>query len=141
MSAHTSTAEIFELSELHEADLLRRAEKITLKLPTPLAEVVFRHHHRAPARHLGESFHAAHEQARQRITALDFPQEITCQRGQRIAGRMIPRNMEKNILADEARAWNHSALAGALWENGFRASRAIAMAENFAAHDKKPCAE
>ncbi len=56
--------------------------------------------------------------------------EITVERGQRARETAIPDNMRENFAADEARAWAHSDLAGALWESGFRASRAIKLAEN-----------
>jgi hypothetical protein len=53
---------------------------------------------------------------------------VTVERGQRARETEIPANMRANFAADEARAWAHSNLAGALWELGFRASRAIQLA-------------
>jgi hypothetical protein len=52
-------------------------------------------------------------------------------RGSRRERENIPPNMLPRFLASEARAWAHSTLAGALWESGVRASRAIRMAENY----------
>lgn len=49
-------------------------------------------------------------------------------RGARRGWQEIPPNMLPRYLESEARAWSHSPLAGALWEIGFRASRAIALA-------------
>ena len=49
-------------------------------------------------------------------------------RGTRAAGPNIPPNMRARLREAEARAWSHSTLAGYLWENGERASRAIALA-------------
>jgi hypothetical protein len=79
---NSSTAEIFNLSEIHEADLI---ERDTTKHP---------------------------------------------RRGLRISSTTIPANMLANMLASEARAWSHSPLAGALWEIGFRASRAISLSNS-----------
>lgn len=47
------------------------------------------------------------------------------------------------MKADEARAWDHSDLAGVLWEHGLRATRAIAWAriqlwESYATLTVKP---
>lgn len=50
-------------------------------------------------------------------------------RGSRRASSAIPANMLAAFIASEARAWSHSPLAGALWEAGLRASRAIELAE------------
>jgi len=55
---------------------------------------------------------------------------VTVERGQRSRETDIPENMRENFAADEARAWSHSPLAGALWEIGFRASRAIALSDS-----------
>lgn len=52
-------------------------------------------------------------------------------RGHRLRGPTVPRNMVPRMSADEGRAWAHSPFAGALWEYGFSASRAIACAEKF----------
>lgn len=61
---------------------------------------------------------------------------ISASRGQRITGTSVPSNLVHKIKADEARAWAHSDLAGVLWEQGLRASRAIAWArsQEWAAH-------
>ena len=103
--------------------------KKTIPLPRHLAAALFRSQHPTPSRHLGDSFHAAHDLAMRRLEAGDFPREITGTRGQRIAGTIVPANMLDNMQRDEARAWSHSDLAGLLWENGFRASRAIELAD------------
>jgi len=52
-------------------------------------------------------------------------------RGARRAWQEIPSNMLPRYMESEARAWNHSPLAGALWEMGFRGSRAIAISDSF----------
>lgn len=51
-------------------------------------------------------------------------------RGSRAAGPNIPPNMRERLRESEARAWEHSTLAGHLWEAGERASRAIALASS-----------
>lgn len=62
---------------------------------------------------------------------------VTVERGQRARHADIPTNMRENFAADEERAWSHSDLAGVLWEIGFRASRAIALAENKCCNTEK----
>ena len=52
------------------------------------------------------------------------------QRGERRRRGNIPANMAAAFLASEQRAWDHSPMAGMLWESGVRASRAISIAEN-----------
>lgn len=61
---------------------------------------------------------------------LELPGSVTVERGQRARETAIPANMLANFAADEARAWAHSDLAGALWESGFRASRSIKLADS-----------
>lgn len=104
--------------------------KTTIPLPEALALTVARFQNPTPSRRLGGSFHEAHFEECKRIAAGDFLREITITRGQRLASTIIPANMLAPMQASEARAWSHSPLAGALWEIGFRASRAIALAEN-----------
>ena len=58
-------------------------------------------------------------------------------RGDRRGCTDIPANMLEPYHASEARAWSHSPLAGGLWESGFRASRAIKIAEE----QNKHCTE
>lgn len=52
-------------------------------------------------------------------------------RGHRRSGPAIPPNMKERMAADEARAWSHSSLAGALWEAGIRYGLAAATAEKY----------
>jgi hypothetical protein len=56
----------------------------------------------------------------------------TVRRGHRRAVVAIPANMARAYATGEARAWRHSPLAGALWEAGTRAARAIALADDCA---------
>lgn len=51
-------------------------------------------------------------------------------RGARRRGESVPANMAAAVLESEARAWNHSPMAGMLWESGVRAARAITWAES-----------
>ena len=53
-------------------------------------------------------------------------QTIAATRGTRRAS--MPANMARKAAADEARAWDHSDLAGILWEHGIRSTRAITWA-------------
>lgn len=64
--------------------------------------------------------------------AENLPRELSTSPGIRRYRDEIPPNMLPSFLAGQARAWEHSALAGILWECGLRASRAIALAENHA---------
>jgi len=60
-------------------------------------------------------------------------------RGWRKSRPEVPANMLQRMAVDEARAWSHSASAGALWESGWRLSRAIAAAEKIAADQNNCC--
>lgn len=55
---------------------------------------------------------------------------ITAKRGERIMRTDAPVNMLCRLLTSERIAWDHSNLAGVLWEMGFRASRAIQLSNN-----------
>ena len=55
---------------------------------------------------------------------------ITAKRGERIMRTDAPINMQCRLLASERIAWDHSNLAGILWEMGFRASRAMQLSNN-----------
>ena len=50
-------------------------------------------------------------------------------RGSRRAASTVPANMQEHFIARENAAWNHSPLAGALWELGLRSARAIALSD------------
>jgi hypothetical protein len=54
----------------------------------------------------------------------------TVTRGHRRRLITIPPNMAARYTAGESAAWNHSPLAGALWEAGTRSARAILLSEN-----------
>jgi hypothetical protein len=63
------------------------------------------------------------------------------QRGTRAAGVSIPPNMRARLAQAEARAWEHSTLAGALFELGMRASLAISTAAQYLSESQnKGCA-
>lgn len=55
---------------------------------------------------------------------------IAAKRGERIMRTDAPVNMQCRLLTSERIAWDHSNLAGVLWEMGFRASRAIQLSNN-----------
>jgi hypothetical protein len=79
---------------------------------------------------------------RMKPTPLQFLALHPPARGSRRQRENIPANMIRRFLDGEARAWKHSTLAGALWETGVRASRAIATAEKFfSAPQNKSCAD
>lgn len=59
----------------------------------------------------------------------ELPRSLSAARGDRIAAAAMPPNMLAQAKASEAKAWNHSPLAGILWEHGFRASIACQLAE------------
>lgn len=60
-----------------------------------------------------------------------MPATLSATRGQRQASTPIPDNKREPFQASQDCAWNHSAAAGVLWENGFRCSRAVKLAEEF----------
>lgn len=61
---------------------------------------------------------------------IDCRGSITAKRGERIMRTDAPVNMQCRLLTSERVAWDHSHLAGVLWEMGFRASRAIQLSNN-----------
>lgn len=104
----------------------------TVKLPPHIARVILRRRASAGlSQCLGDSFRSPAE----KLLALaagpeeTLPAELLVVRGARIASTIVPRNMLANLRASEAKAWEHSDLAGALWEHGFRASIACQLAE------------
>lgn len=66
-------------------------------------------------------------------------------RGSRIAElarrARLPSNMRAAMHASESTAWNHSPQAGALWESGFRASRACKLSEKYCCTVSDPVAD
>lgn len=58
-----------------------------------------------------------------------LPPELSAARGDRRQRLTIPANMVTRYQASEAAAWDHSPLAGILWEMGIRAALAIRWAE------------
>ena len=127
------------LAEIHECEniaadfsssLTAKKMKNTIHLSDSLALALHILQHPTPSRRLGDSFHAAHAAALASRAAGEYPREISATRGSRIAAAIIPPNMLAKMQASEARAWDHSPLAGMLWESGFRASRAIALADS-----------
>lgn len=80
---------------------------------------------------LPDSFRAVHDQRESLIhgPAENLPKTLAATKGQRRRGALIPPNVAANFQASEDQAWAHSIIAGVLWENGLRASRAISLAE------------
>ena len=99
----------------------------TIPLPPHAALALAKFQNQKPGK-LGDYFWEAWHARNRKIEAGEYPLEITITRGQRINATIIPKNMLENMKEDEARAWNHSDLAGVLWESGMRATRAIKIA-------------
>ena len=105
----------------------------TVQISEKLARRLVRHQAHIPCsdKHLPDSILRARE-ARLALAdgpAENLPRQLYAWRGGRAAATMIPENMRENFAASESAAWDHSELAGILWELGIRSATARKWAE------------